>query len=306
MNEQGVIIDVDGQTVLAGTATLHGIVSDSNGVHIGHICGMAPPLAILYHNNEEFGTVRWVQGMAVDNAGVAVGSLHLDGSVRDTKGNVLSGYTTELVTLDDQGDPMLPCANNGENGFLGYMLASYSVAGADTQASGTAMPDGSILHPDGKPIGRMNTGGCTASRTAVDIRGKPLGYLQPDCSIVDPCTGKTRGFMTPSGQVLHSNGYYIGSVQLMSLDGTTLTADGTLLDKAGNVIGRVNKDGALVMNDGTVQEAGQLLPEALQLQASHVARGSVVCFTVLTFSKLIVLFFGYFDPEKILSDTKNK
>lgn len=104
-------------------------------------------------------------------------------------------------------------------------------------------PDGRVVDQDGTPIGKIDIGGYQTSQTAVGLNGKPLGYIQPDARVIDFTTGEVKGVLTPSGQVLHPDGYYIGRVHARELAGLTVQ-DGSVIDAQGRKIGTQDSKGA--------------------------------------------------------------
>merc|ERR1719484_397996 len=118
-----------------------------------------------------------------------------------------------------------------------------------------------VMAPDGTVLGKMNDDGSIAAPgpgdtlypqvtekpdgTVVGPDGKPIGVKRADGTVVD-AEGRTVGYMAPDGSIKA-----VGAAEVLCAS-TTTTPDGTVLGGDGKPLGKLRPDGMVVGEDGRV------------------------------------------------------
>ncbi len=274
--------------VLLGIIDLNGQVLNAQGVSVGCvnpdkkvlnkarevIGGVTPLGAVVDLKGKFLGYVR-PDGKVVDKTGQVIGCVNPDGSVVDEKGNLLGVVASASgQVLDANGNPtgwtVIGDKVYDENGNLIGTLIGDKVVNDRGEIIGFIPPDGIIVSPEGRFLGRFTSkvgyaldakgvkfGRVLPDYTAVAIeKSEIIGALIPDGSQVINIDNERIGSVGPNGEVLDSNSQNLGAIRadgsVMDRDGVVLGGlmpTGSVLDWNGKVLGTVQGNGTVLSSD---------------------------------------------------------
>ena len=176
------------------------------------------------------------------------------------------GYDAPLATVPGgPGDLLFPKASVQPDGM---------VVGPDGRPLGRVSPTGVVVGPDGRILGKMGPGGIVgpgpgdvlAANTSVrpdglvlGTDGRPVGQARPDGMVVGP-DGTVLGKRNPDGSVVAPGpGDVLAATTLVQPDGMVMGPDG-------RPVGKMRGDGMVVGPDGKV--VGQMTPTGAVVGAS--------------------------------------
>lgn len=272
--------------VLLGVIDLNGQVLNAQGVLVGFINpdkkvlnkagevigGVTSTGSVTDMNGKFLGYVR-LDGKVVDKTGNVIGCVNPDGTVVNEKGELIGVVSKDDIgaVLDDNGQPkgdrIVGDKVYGEDGSLKGTLIGDKVVNERGEIVGFVAPDGIIVSPEGRFLGRftskvgfaMDAKGVKFARvlpdyTAVGIeKSEIVGALIPDGSQIINIDNERIGFVDVNGQVLDSNSKVLGNIRadgsVMDKDGVVLGGlmpTGSVLDWNGKVLGSVKENGIVV------------------------------------------------------------
>ena len=264
--------------VLLGVLDLNGQVLNEQGIVVGTvnpdkqvlnkarevIGGVTPMGAVVDLKGKFLGYVR-PDGKVVDKTGQVIGCVNPDGSVVDEKGNLLGVVASASgVVLDANGNPtgwtVVGNKVYDENGNLIGTLIGDKVVNERGEIIGFIPPDGIIVSPEGRFLGRFTS----KIGYAMDAKGVKFGRVLPDYTAVSIEKSEIIGALIPDGsQVINIDNERIGSVG----------GDGAVLNNEGKALGNIRADGSVMDRDGVV--LGGLMPTGTVLDWNGKVLGSV-------------------------------
>ncbi|MBP5533925.1 MAG: hypothetical protein J6Y03_00245 [Alphaproteobacteria bacterium] len=265
--------------VLLGILDLNGQVINSEGVSVGFvdpdkkvlnrsgevIGGVTPLGAVVDLKGKFLGYVR-PDGKVVDKTGSVIGCVNPDGTVVDEKGNLIGivADATAGAILDENGNPTGWTVVNGkeydENGNLIGTLIDDKVVNERGEIIGFIPPDGIIVSPEGRFLGRFTS----KIGFAMDPKGVKFARVLPDYTAVSIEKSEIIGALIPDGsQIINIDNERIGSVN----------GNGEVIDSNSQILGNIRADGSVMDKDGVV--LGGLMPTGSVLDWNGKVLGSV-------------------------------
>ena len=264
--------------VLLGIIDLNGQVVSSEGVSVGfvnpdkkvlnkakEIIGGVTPLGSVVDPAGKFlGYIR-PDGKVVDKTGQVIGCVNPDGTVVDEKGNLIGVAVDAMgAVLDENGNPtgwtVVGNKVYDENGNLVGTLVGDKVVNERGEIVGYIPPDGIIVSPDGRFLGRFTS----KVGVALDAQGNKFARVLPDYTAVSIEKSEIVGALIPDGsQIINIDNERIASVN----------ANGEVVDDESNILGNIRADGSVMDNDGVV--LGGLMPTGSVLDWNGKVIGSV-------------------------------
>ena len=266
--------------VLLGILDLNGQVINVQGVSVGfvnpdkkvlnkakEIIGGVTPLGAVVDLKGKFLGYARPDGKVVDKTGQVIGCVNPDGTVVDEKGNLI-GSVADIssvgAVLDENGNPtgwtVVGDKVYDENGNLVGTLMDGRVVNDRGEIVGFIPPDGIIVSPEGRFLGRFTS----KIGFALDDKGNRFARVLPDYTAVSVDKSEIVGALIPDGsQIINIDNERIASV----------SANGEVIDGALNVLGNIRADGSVMDKDGVV--LGGLMPTGSVLDWNGKVLGSV-------------------------------
>ena len=260
------ILDLNGQVINAQGVSIGTVNPDKKILNrAGEIIGGVTPLGAVVDMKGKFlGYVR-PDGKVVDKTGQVIGCVNPDGSVVDEKGNLLGVVASARgAVLDANGNPtgwtVVGNKVYDENGDLVGILIGDKVVNERGEIIGFIPPDGIIVSPEGRFLGRFTS----KVGFAIDAKGVKFARVLPDYTAVSTEKSEIIGALIPDGsQVINIDNERIGSVG----------ATGDVVDTNLKVLGNIRADGSVMDRDGVV--LGGLMPTGSVLDWNGKVIGSV-------------------------------
>ncbi|MBR6412462.1 MAG: hypothetical protein IKS41_04810 [Alphaproteobacteria bacterium] len=198
----------------------------------------------------------------VDLNGVNMGCARDDGTVTNGSGDIIGNVVERGLVLDKDGNPIGRVKGNG------------TVVDKTGKTIGKVLGDGkgTVVDMEGNVIGRtvspneelmFNSDGSIAGTFDddgyfTDNKGVKQFRVLPDGTIIDPKTGEKIAELTPEGKLLDINGNEISDLRVVrDADGNfvgLIDDYGNLINKKGEIIGKMDKDGVIRDLEGKVME----------------------------------------------------
>ena len=264
--------------VLLGILDLNGQVINSQGLSVGYvdpdkrvlnkskevIGGVTPLGAVVDLKGKFLGYVR-PDGKVVDKTGSVIGCVNPDGSVVDEKGNLIGVVANAAgAVLDENGNPtgwtVVGDKVYDENGNLVGTLVGDKVVNERGEIVGFIPPDGIIVSPEGRFLGRFTS----KIGFAMDAKGVKFARVLPDYTAVSIEKSEIVGALIPDGsQIINIDNERIGSVN----------GNGEVINSDLQVLGNIRADGSVMDKDGVM--LGGLMPTGSVLDWNGNVLGSV-------------------------------